>query len=783
MVENYEVMFVCSTLKRVGPSNQTLNIIKGSPIKDKCIVVTLFKEPVDSIIEEYDKLNIKVICLNLNKISYIFKGKKRLKRLIKQLNVKIVHSYGINPDYICQGATKNTTVQHVITLRNFPKEDIFTRMNRISARIAYNIHIKTLLKADNIVACSKTIEEKMKREYPKINIMSIQNGVDTDKYLRVTKREKSILRQKYNYSKDSLIFISTSSFIPRKRIEETISSYLKIQDTIESILLLLGDGIEYEELHEKYSANKNIKFIGKTDKVIEYLQLSDVFISSSESEGLPNGVIEAISCGLPVILSDIPQHKEILNDMPEVGVLYELGSVGDLANNMLDNKRILNLNEKEYIKKSSLTMQNMSKSYFEIYKKILIGDLCALEKNIQIKEKIYKNLIVGIGIFTQITPILPRSAIVLFFAACFLAFLVLNKNTLKVTINKQVKWYGMFFLYVIFSIVYTINTINYDFVILRMSYCIGTILLLSQFIKKTKDYKYLLNGLIIGGFVGIIIVLINQYDLIGVRRLGSGIYGSAVEFGFVVTITLYCLIWKAYNNNKKKKLFFYILTMLTFFVALATGTRKALFFPIIFFIVLQIIDYRKTIKNKIYFIVIISVISLISLNVILTNDFFYELIGKRVESAINSIVLESDEDKSLEERNVMKKVAFTMFTQKPIFGYGVHGFAYIFYIDHGKLLYSHDTFLELLSCFGIIGFLLYYSVYYFIGKNFILLYKAKTKVHIIIFFLAFIVVTLVAEPYSMSYLTSQTVVLIGSALQCSCKAIEESKNEENEENG
>ena len=62
--------------------------------------------------------------------------------------------------------------------------------------------------------------------------------------------EKNILREKYNI-KNQVVFISTSSFIPRKRIDETIQAFIDA-NVKDSILLLLGTGSEYERLYNKY---------------------------------------------------------------------------------------------------------------------------------------------------------------------------------------------------------------------------------------------------------------------------------------------------------------------------------------------------------------------------------------------------------------------------------------------------------------------------------------------------------------------------------------------------
>lgn len=366
-MEKIRIAYVVSNLKRVGPSNQTLNIIANSKYKDNSVIITLFdEEKNDTMIEEYKKNNIKIICLSLNKITFILTGQKKLANILKLYDINIVHSYGIKPDCICEKVCQKAKITHVITLRNYPKEDIMTRMSFIKGKIALYSHLKALLNCENVICCSKTIYEKMCKDYPKKTFSYIQNGVDVGKYTKINNQKKKELRKKYDMDNNKIIFISTGSFIPRKRIEETIMGFLKSNNS-NSILLLLGDGILFKELKEKYKNKNNIIFFGKSHHVEELLQLSDCFVSSSESEGLPNGVIEAIACGLPVILSDIPQHLEILYELKNVGKCYNLGNVDELANVIDGNKE---LTSDVNIMNSPFVMKKMSQKYAQYYTKL-----------------------------------------------------------------------------------------------------------------------------------------------------------------------------------------------------------------------------------------------------------------------------------------------------------------------------------------------------------------------------------------------------------------------------
>lgn len=367
-MKQYKIAYVVSDLKRVGPSNQTLNIIKYSKYKKDSIVLTLFQEQSDSMIDEYKENDIAIECLDLNRITFMLNGKKILSKKLIEYNAELVHSYGVKPDCLCQKVCNKLNIKHIITLRNYPKEDILTRMGFIKGRIALHNHLNALLKCKNVVCCSKSICDMMLKDYPNQKFNYIQNGVDTEKYAPITEKEKQVLRKKYNIAKDKTVYISTGSLIPRKRIDETIEGFIKA-NCKDSLLLLLGDGSLLDELKDKYNKYNDIIFLGKKSNVVEYLQLSDVFISSSESEGLPNSVLEAIACGLPVILSDIPQHKEILNEIKNIGKLYKLGDIHELS------KVISNFDANKYnadIINSTFTMKKMSEKYVEYYDEMII---------------------------------------------------------------------------------------------------------------------------------------------------------------------------------------------------------------------------------------------------------------------------------------------------------------------------------------------------------------------------------------------------------------------------
>ena len=97
--------------------------------------------------------------------------------------------------------------------------------------------------------------------------------------------------------------------------------------------------MEFNELKKQYGNVANVVMTGSVSNVNEYLQASDIYITSSKSEGLPNGVLEAMAVGLPVIMSDIEQHKEVFNQNNKIGRLYRIGDANDCIQKILSMKK------------------------------------------------------------------------------------------------------------------------------------------------------------------------------------------------------------------------------------------------------------------------------------------------------------------------------------------------------------------------------------------------------------------------------------------------------------
>jgi glycosyltransferase involved in cell wall biosynthesis len=190
-------------------------------------------------------------------------------------------------------------------------------------KFALKLRLFNLRHLSEIVACSESLQEIFALEL-NMNISVVQNGVNTDFFKPTTINNKISLRNELKLPVQKKIYLVLGNICKRKNIGLIIKSFNNIRNC-NAILLIVGNGDETEQMKALSADNQSIIFVGKTDTPLKFLQASDYLVSAALAEGLPNTVLEALSCGLPCILSDINPHKELIQDS-NVGLLFNVHS-------------------------------------------------------------------------------------------------------------------------------------------------------------------------------------------------------------------------------------------------------------------------------------------------------------------------------------------------------------------------------------------------------------------------------------------------------------------------
>ena len=167
-------------------------------------------------------------------------------------------------------------------------------------------------------------------------------------------------------------------------------------------------------------------------------------------------------------------------------------------------------------------------------------------------------------------------------------------------------------------------------------------------------------------------------------------------------------LYMLYLGFAKNKLWF-IPMVVVIIIGLITGSRKvviAVFCGILLFVFLYLKFFpRKGAFRKIAIALAVILLLGLMLYACFAVDVLYNIIGFRLEGLLETLTGRGEGEASAEIRYHMIEKAMEMFFQKPIFGWGIEGFA----ANSGFGVYSHNNFTETLVSFGIVGFVLLYS--------------------------------------------------------------------------
>ncbi len=163
-------------------------------------------------------------------------------------------------------------------------------------------------KADALIANSQGLKDMALDFYNKKPFDVIPNGVDTEVFYPSVKEES-----------DEFKILFVSRLIERKGLQFIIPQLKKIQDSTEKSvkLIVVGDGPYRETLEriaEENHVSDMVEFVGQKGKeeIVPFYQNADLFILPSSKEGMPNVVLEAMACGLPIIMTPCEGSAELI---------------------------------------------------------------------------------------------------------------------------------------------------------------------------------------------------------------------------------------------------------------------------------------------------------------------------------------------------------------------------------------------------------------------------------------------------------------------------------------
>ncbi|RPH92904.1 MAG: glycosyltransferase [Calditrichaeota bacterium] len=192
-------------------------------------------------------------------------------------------------------------------------------------------------KADKVISVSRATADWLvnQRHVPADKVMIIPYGVNLKKFNPVP---ASLRRRDIGLTDTDLVFGQVSRLTEQKGHRYLIEAAARIVQVLpQAKFVLVGDGplrAALEDQVRRLGVEKQFLFLGFRQDVADLLPLFDVFVLPSLYEGLPNVVLEAMACALPVIATPADGTKEAVIDQ-QTGYLVPIGDVDALADKMI----------------------------------------------------------------------------------------------------------------------------------------------------------------------------------------------------------------------------------------------------------------------------------------------------------------------------------------------------------------------------------------------------------------------------------------------------------------
>jgi glycosyltransferase involved in cell wall biosynthesis len=208
-----------------------------------------------------------------------------------------------------------------------------------SSRVG-RLHRLFLNQVDAYVAISADLEAELRNKgLAPTRIHGIPNGVDMQRYRPAESAEKRILARELGLPADRPIGLFVGVFDRRKRIEWLLENWVREAGFgTGARLLAVGPTSRADygpdlkrRINELAAANPDLALVRDFSPDIDrYYRLADFFVFPTANEGLPNALLEAMSCGLPCVATRVSGSIDLIED-GRTGILFDVDDVNGLA--------------------------------------------------------------------------------------------------------------------------------------------------------------------------------------------------------------------------------------------------------------------------------------------------------------------------------------------------------------------------------------------------------------------------------------------------------------------
>jgi glycosyltransferase involved in cell wall biosynthesis len=235
-----------------------------------------------------------------------------LRRLTRDRQIDIVHSHEYKTDLIAWLLARTERIIPLATAHGWTGSSLKERW------LYYAPDKRLLARFPKVIAVSDEIRDTLIRAGARPErVVTVLNGIDPVRFTR-TATQGAAVRAEFGLTSDLVLIGSVGRLEHQKRFDLLIDAFAELHRSRPELrLLIAGDG----SLRDTLAAHVTARGVGascilaghRTD-IIEVVQALDLFVQSSDYEGTPNSVLEAMALGAPVVATTAGGTHQLISD-------------------------------------------------------------------------------------------------------------------------------------------------------------------------------------------------------------------------------------------------------------------------------------------------------------------------------------------------------------------------------------------------------------------------------------------------------------------------------------
>ncbi len=303
------ILHIIKSLGRGGAEMLLPETIRVHNKDDFKFHVIYFLPWKNQMVQELEEAGAEVHCFSAaNNLKILLKAKK-IARYVNEHQIDVIHCHLPWAGFLGRIVHKLTGVPVLYTEHN--KQERYHKLTKWINRFTFNWQTAA------IAVSGEVAESIQKNIAPKIKVHTILNGVNTDRFKK-SEEGRIKIRQQYGWDDNSIVIGTLAVFRFQKRLDLWLDLFKKIKNQhpgkkIKGVIVGAGplkDLIEQKRF--ELGLETDVLIPGLQTNTIDWFSAMDIYMMCSIFEGLPIALLEAMSCGLPVVTTNAGGIGEVI---------------------------------------------------------------------------------------------------------------------------------------------------------------------------------------------------------------------------------------------------------------------------------------------------------------------------------------------------------------------------------------------------------------------------------------------------------------------------------------